>query len=220
MLLLCEHLDSETIHRIYQAGADDYIFKPITKSELVTRVFHRLERTKLLRSLGETDQLTGVANRRQSTIEFNRLLRLSQRYHQPLCYALLDLNNLKQVNEQFGHVMGDRMLRRLGQILRQKFRSEDIVARWGGKEFFIGMYGLNRQAGVRRLQEILETVSEEFDDCDLVQVTFSAGVAEYPEDGTDIESLYRAADEAIERAKATGQDCVFPAQSLAGKISQ
>ncbi|NEO10243.1 response regulator [Moorena sp. SIO3I8] len=220
ILLLCEHQDSETIHRIYEAGADDYIFKPITKSELVTRVFHRLERTKLLRSLGETDQLTGVANRRQSTIEFNRLLRLSQRYHQPLCYALLDLNNLKQVNEQYGHVMGDRMLKRLGQILRQKFRSEDIVARWGGKEFFIGMYGLNRQAGVRRLQEILETVSEEFDNCELVQVTFSAGVAEYPEDGTDIESLYRAADEAIERGKATGQDCVFPAQSLVGNISQ
>ncbi|NEQ86470.1 MAG: response regulator, partial [Moorea sp. SIO2I5] len=220
ILLLCEHQDSETIHRIYEAGADDYIFKPITKSELVTRVFHRLERTKLLRSLGETDQLTGVANRRQSTIEFNRLLHLSQRYHQPLCYALLDLNNLKQVNEEYGHVMGDRILKRLGQILRQKFRSEDIVARWGGKEFFIGMYGLNRQAGVRRLQEILETVSEEFDDCDLVQVTFSAGVAEYPEDGTDIESLYRAADEAIERAKAIGQDCVLPAQSLAGNISQ
>ncbi|OLT58099.1 response regulator [Moorena bouillonii] len=220
ILLLCEHQDSETIHRIYQAGADDYIFKPITKSELVTRVFHRLERTKLLRSLGETDQLTGVANRRQSTIEFNRLLHLSQRYHQPLCYALLDLNNLKQVNEQYGHVMGDRILKRLGQILRQKFRSHDIVARWGGKEFFIGMYGLNRQAGVRRLQEILETVSEEFHDCELVQVTFSAGVAEYPGDGTDIESLYRAADEAIERAQATGQDCVFPAQSLAGNFTQ
>ena len=213
IIFVTAHRDPKTIHRIYQAGADDYVSKPVTEPELVTRIFNRLERTQLLRSLAETDPLTGVANHLQATKELTRYLHLCDRYGQPLCFSLLDLDNFKQVNDQYGHVIGDRVLKRLGQILQQYFRSEDIVARWGGEEFAVGMYGLNKHDGVTRLFDVLQIVRQEvFPVSGTIQLrmTFSAGAAEYPEDGTDLQSLYRAADRALTRAKEAGRDRILP----------
>ena len=105
------------------------------------------------------------------------------------------------------------MLQRLAGLLQHAFRSEDIVARWGGAEFVVGMYGMTREDGVHRLAEVLETLRQE---CFIgwngtpFQVTFSAGVAEYPVDGTDIQSLYRAADQALYEARTAGSDRVLP----------
>ncbi len=214
ILFLTSHQDAETIHRIYQAGADDYICKPVTPPELLTRVFNRLERSRLLRSLSEIDQLTGVINRPQSTKQLNQYLHLSQRYNQPLSLAVLDLDHFKQVNNEYGHAIGDRVLQRLGQILRQNFRSEDVIARWGGQQFVIGMYGMNKEDGVRRLNEVLQIVRQEFFPVARhapLRVTFSAGVAQYLENGTDLQSLYRAADTALIEAKAAGRNRIFSA---------
>jgi diguanylate cyclase (GGDEF)-like protein len=212
ILFLSADRDGDTIHQLYQVGADDYIHKPVTEPELVTRIFNRLERIQLLRTIAETDPLTGVANRSQSTKELHRYLRLANMHQQPLCLAILDLDDFKQINDRMGHDMGDRILQRLGMILRQKFRSDDVVSRWGGEEFVIGMYGMTQQDGVRRLAEVLQAIrSEVF----LVtghspfQVTCSAGVVEYPRHGKDLPSLYRAADHALEQAKAIGCDRIW-----------
>ena len=214
ILFLTSHRDQETIHRIYQAGADDYISKPVTPPELVTRVFNRLERSQLLRSLAEIDQLTGVSNRRQSTKQLNQYLCLSQRYSQPLSLAVLDLDHFQQVNDNYGHGIGDLVLQRLGQILRQNFRGEDVISRWGGDEFVIGMYGMNKQDGVRRLNEVLQIFHQEIFPVAgeaVLHVSFSAGIAQYPENGTDLKALYRAANTAVKQAKKASRDRVFPA---------
>lgn len=213
IIFVTAHRDPQTIDHIYQAGADDYVSKPVTEPELVTRIFNRLERTQLLRNLAETDPLTGLANHSQATKELARYLHQCDLYHQPLCFALLDLDNFKRVNKQYSHEIGDRVLKRLAQILQQYFRSEDIVARWGGEEFAVGMYGLNKHDGVTRLFDVLESVRQEvFPVAGIVplRITFSAGVAEYPQDGADLQSLYRSADQALERAKATGRNRILP----------
>lgn len=206
IIFITAHRDSKIIDRIYEAGADDYISKPVRESELVTRIFNRLERTRLLLRLEEVDQLTGVATRRNASKNLNQYLDLCQRHDQPLCLAILDLDNFKRVNDQYGHLFGDQVLGRLGQILRQHFRSEDIVARWGGQEFLVGMYGMTKLDGATRLKEVLQifrTLVFPVPGIEPLQVTFSAGVAEYPENGTSLHSLYLAADRALRQAKAT-----------------
>ncbi|MGK7872961.1 MAG: response regulator [Xenococcaceae cyanobacterium] len=212
VLFLTAHTDAQTMHRVFEAGADDYVSKPIVGPELVTRILNRLERSRLQRNLAETDTLTGVVNRHKSIQELTQFLHQAERQNQPFCFAILDLDRLKQVNDQYGHAVGDRILSRLGKLLRRNFQSEDVVSRWGGAEFVVGMYGMTRSDGVRRLSELLEILrQEEFTapDGTPFQVTFSAGVVQYPQDSADLQGLYRAANAILLQAKAAGCDRIL-----------
>jgi diguanylate cyclase (GGDEF)-like protein len=221
VLFLTSRRDTETIQAIFAAGADDYMIKPIIEAELVTRVNNRLERFRLHQALAETDSLTGLPNRRTSRQSLGQLLRLADRYDQPLCVAELDIDHFKQINDRYGHAAGDFVLRRLGELLRRTFRGDDVVARWGGEEFVVGMYGMATEDGVQRMAGLLEAFrQEEFHSEDeRFHVSFSAGVAQFPSDGADIDSLYGAADEALYRAKAAGRDRVLGASRTTDEAS-
>src|SRR5207248_6769805 len=146
------------------------------------------------------------------------LLALARRHNQPLSLVLVDVDHFKLVNDKHGHATGDEVLRRLGVALRRSFRDEDVVARWGGEEFVVGMYAMGVGDGVARLYRVLEAVRREVftgGDNREFGVAFSAGVAEFPRHGIDLQSLYRAADEALYRAKEAGRGRVFAAEALA-----
>ena len=196
VLFLTAHTDAQTKHRVFAVGADDYVSKPVVGAELVTRILNRLERSRLLKKLAETDPLTGVANRHKSIQELTKLLQIAARQNQPCCFAILKLEDLKQINEQYGHAFSDRILSKLGQLLRQNFYDEDVVSRWAGAEFVLGMYGMTKEHGAIGLSELLEDLRrEEFTakDGTQVQVNFTTGIVEYPADGTDWQRLYRSA---------------------------
>jgi len=214
VLFLTARTDRATVQRVFAGGADDFVAKPVIGPELVTRIINRLERVQLFRSLAETDSLTGVANRRRSTQLLEHYLGLARRFGQPLTVAILDLDHFKQVNDRYGHAIGDRVLRGLASLLERFFRGEDVVARWGGEEFLVGMYAMDRLDGVHRLADFLETLRDErlaSPDDSKLQISFSAGVAHYPDDGTDLPALYRAADQALYQAKRAGRNRVLPA---------
>jgi diguanylate cyclase (GGDEF)-like protein len=213
VVFLTARTEPETVHRVFAAGADDYVSKPIVGPELVTRVTNRLERVHLHRALAQTDPLTGVANRRRSEELITQLLNLAARQRQPFSLALLDLDRFKQVNDRHGHGVGDEVLRGTARLLERCFRAEDVVARWGGEEFVVGMYGMDRDDGVNRVADALELLREEtfaLPDGGPLRVSFSAGVAQFPMDGADLASLYRAADTALYHAKDAGRDRVLP----------
>jgi diguanylate cyclase (GGDEF)-like protein len=178
VLFLSAHTDADTVNRVFAAGADDYVSKPIVAPSLVSRIFNRLERSRLLRNMAETDALTGVANRRKLTQELTRFLRLADNQSQPLCLAILAVDHFKQINDDYGYAVADRVLCRLGELLRKSFQSEDVVGRWGGVEFVIGMYGMTHSEGVERLAEIVEShqFTDRSNDTNF-QVTLSVGVA-------------------------------------------
>jgi len=207
VLFLTASADAGAVQALFSAGADDYVSKPVVGPELVTRVTNRLERVRMLRSLADTDPLTGLANRRKLEHEWERLRRGADRYHQPISFAILDLDKFKQVNDRHGHAVGDAVLQGLGQMLLERFRTSDVAARWGGEEMAVAMYGMTRSDGVLRLSETedaffaraFETPSGE-----PLHVHFSAGVAEYGRDGLELHDLYRRADEVLYSAKASG----------------
>ncbi|WP_017658615.1 response regulator [Baaleninema simplex] len=212
VLFLTVRTDTDTVNRIFRVGADDYVSKPIAGPELIARLFNRLERTQLLQNLAELDPLTGVSNRRKSSYDITRLLRTCARERRVLSFALLDIDRFKQVNDCHGHAAGDLVLHRFGEVLRESFRPSDVVGRWGGEEFVVAAIDTLKVDGVRRLSEVLGDWRQQtftLDDDVMLNVTFSAGVAQYPEDGEDLQTLYRAADEALYRAKNAGRDRIF-----------
>jgi diguanylate cyclase (GGDEF)-like protein len=208
VLVLTARRDPASIEAIFAAGADDHLAKPVIETELVTRVRNRVERLALHRALAETDSLTGVQNRQASTQALDRLLRLATRYEQPLALAMVDLDRFKQVNDVHGHAAGDAVLRRFGTLLAESFRGEDVVGRWGGEEFVVGMYGMSGDNARERLGDLLATLGRErFEGAGGASfgVAFSAGVARFPQDGRDLAALYGVADAMLYRAKDAGR---------------
>lgn len=215
ILFLTARADSRHVTMMFEAGADDFVSKPVMGPELVARVRNRLERTRMLRLAADVDSLTGVATRRRGIEVLERYFRLAQRQRQPISLAVIDLDHFKQVNDRFGHLIGDMVLRRVAALLAGFFRGEDVVARWGGEEFVVGMYAMPADAAVRRLQTALAKLQTEvFEAGDsTLTVSFSAGVGEFPDDGDEWTTLYRVADNALSSAKAAGRNRVVRAGS-------
>ncbi len=212
VVFLTSHAGRDTIEAVFAAGADDYVTKPVVGSELVTRVTNRLERTRMLRVLAETDPLTGLANRRKFEAQWSRLQAMAERYDQPLSFALLDLDHFREVNNRYGHEVGDEVLQRIAQLLLERFRGEDVVARWGGEELALALYGMTRADGVRRVTDLLALVCDEVmetADGQSFRVSFSGGISQYKVDGERLRELYQRADEALYVAKALGRERVL-----------
>ncbi|MGP1373500.1 MAG: response regulator [Almyronema sp.] len=191
ILFLTAHTDADTKRKVFEVGADDYLSKPIVVPELVTRVLNRLERTRLRLSLSQTDMLTGVLNRRHATQLLQDLLQLCDRRRQPFCLAVLTVEGLKQLNQQQGYAAGDQVLASVGKQLRQHFQGEDVVGRWGGTTFVIGLYGLTPAEGERRLADEISSPLKSVAETAAVWLTM--GMAAYPQGGITLAQLYQTA---------------------------
>ena len=194
VLFLTAHSDIQTKQKIFAAGADDFVTKPIVGPELVTRILNRLERSRLLRSLSDIDPLTLVFNRRKSSVDLEQLLQRCSRISQQMCFAIVKPNNIKQINHQHGPAAGDRVLALMGKLLRRTFHSEYTIGRWSGIEFAVGMSAMTKSDGKKRLSELLKSLRQlEFTDSDgaPLKVAFSGAIAQYPKDGTDLQTLYQ-----------------------------
>jgi diguanylate cyclase (GGDEF)-like protein len=211
ILFLSAHTNSETIQRSFAVGANDFLSKPIVVEELQTRVDIRLQQRQTWK-VAEIDALTGVSLRSKALQDLTRLLQQAQRRQLPFSLAVLDLDFFKPINDKYGHQTGDRVLSYLGQLLNQSFRTEDVIGRWGGEEFVIGMYNTTGQVSRERLTQVLEkfrqhlfTIGGE----DSFQVTFSAGIAQSPQNGKDLQTLFLAADVTLYKAKTQGRNQVL-----------
>ena len=214
IIFLTAHTDAAIVTQMFSVGADNFVSKPIVGPELVSRIINRLERIKLLQNAAETDYLTKLSNRNKSTQDLNKYLQLANQQEQPLCLAVLDLDNLKQINDRHGYNTGDMVMRQWGQLLRQTFRQNAVVARWESDEFVVALSSMIKADGIQRLTQLLATLHHrKFVAPEQTQfrITFSAGIAQYPDNGTDLPSLYQAASEALHQSKVAGCACIFSA---------
>lgn len=210
IVFLSSCFDAVRVARIYQAGADDYIRKPVDPSELVARVSGRLSRHRQLRQGAEFDSLTGVSTRSRGQQELKRLLKLARRQEKRLSVAMLDLDHFKKVNDGHGHAAGDKVLHSFGRALQRPIRGEDLVARWGGEEFMVAMFSCSAAQMQRRLTHLLERFADQVfrSRAGEFSVTFSAGVAEFPVDAQNALALLELADRRLYAAKRQGRSCV------------
>ncbi|HYO69626.1 MAG TPA: response regulator [Archangium sp.] len=207
VLFITAHTGVDFRVAAFQAGADDYLAKPVLREELRARVQSRLERARLARERTERDALTGLLLRRPFLEALRARLAESQRTDRPLALGFLDVDRFKKVNDTHGHLAGDRVLMQMGRLLASRFRREDLQCRWGGEEFVVALVGAQAQGArdiLARMAAELAQADFEGDKGERFRVTFSAGLAVAPQDGTDVEVLLRVADERLYRAKAQG----------------
>ncbi|OKH55795.1 multi-component transcriptional regulator [Calothrix sp. HK-06] len=187
ILFLTARCDRETIQQVFTSGADDYISKPVVAVELLTRITNRLERIRLIENLSTKDPVTGLANQPQSSYDLQRICK-------PFCLVVFNIIDLRQVNIQYGHAIGNQVLHKWGRLFQNTFRGNEILGYWGNGEFVVGMPGLTKQEASDCLGEILITLRQQVftaPDNSRFQVTFSFGIAEYPTDGLTLQSLYQ-----------------------------
>ncbi|MEH6471852.1 MAG: ABC transporter substrate-binding protein [Halopseudomonas sp.] len=158
-----------------------------------------------------TDPLTGLANRHQFNRRIKETVKLAKRQQQLLSLAIMDLDDFKQVNDQFGHPIGDELLKAVAQILSSAFRETDIIARIGGDEFAIIMINPDHRNAIRQPAErVIQVLSQTLDiEGHAVNIGASFGVATYPLDTQDHDELYRLADKALYQSKNAGKNCCF-----------
>lgn len=160
-----------------------------------------------LRFLAFYDTLTHLPNRQYFSQKINKIIKKNKINSAPFCLFFVDLDGFKQINDVYGHQVGDWLLEQVAKRLRQCLRLTDIVSRYGGDEFTIVME--KNMSDVRIVAErILKSICQPFSwDGGCVSVTASIGIAEFPVHGLDYEALLKYADQAMYDAKRQGKNC-------------
>ena len=163
-----------------------------------------------LSQMASTDELTQLANRRRFTEALRRELGRARRTGLPLSLVLVDVDQLKKVNDTFGHPAGDAAIRHVAGALREGRRDTDVVARFGGEEFALLLPGTDHPGAVKAAERVRVRLSTTLVDM-VGQVTASMGVATWPQDGATEERLVWVADQRLYAAKEGGRNRVASA---------
>jgi diguanylate cyclase (GGDEF)-like protein len=191
-------------------GADDFLTKPIQPQHLISSVTSRIRRSLLLRSFMVRDSLTGLLNHTAIKDLLYGEVAGAVRQKKPLSFAMIDIDHFKKINDRYGHPAGDRVIKSLSRLLKQRLRSSDLVGRYGGEEFAAVLIDADRTTAM----DVLDTIREDFsqlrhlaDEKDFT-VTFSCGIADVSQ-FPDITKLSDAADKALYKAKHAGRNRVM-----------
>lgn len=218
MILLTSRSGMQEVVSAYEAGVDDYMVKPFELQDLRFRLRageRVLDLQEKLHLLATRDELTGLFNRRMMLDVLRSEVARARRVGEPFCLGMLDLDHFKQVNDTYGHLAGDAILREAALRMQDSVRCYDTLGRWGGEEFLIVMSAADLAAG----RVILERIRSSLTDRRVVvagveiAVTASIGGAAFRQ-GDTIDQLIRAADEALYRAKREGRNrvCFYDGQ--------
>ena len=159
--------------------------------------------------LTTVDGLTQVYNKRYFLETLDREISRAQRYHRPLALALFDIDFFKKINDTYGHLAGDAVLKQMATLIKARTRRDDIFARYGGEEFAIVLPELDLEHAMamgEKLRRLIERADFTFEEHDIA-VTISVGVAIYHE-GDDPATLVKRADTQLYEAKGSGRNCV------------
>lgn len=228
MIRQCDRFDSIPI--IYQSaeedldkqlwamrqGADDFLTKPVRPGALIATVRNRVARARSLKARMVRDSLTGLYNHThiQKLLEESR--ERARRFARRLCVVMLDIDHFKQVNDTHGHPLGDRVIKSLAMLLKQRLRKSDLIGRYGGEEFVLILPDADAAQAVNLVDELrqrfqrmcFQSAAQSF------SCSFSAGVAEcVPDEERPAMDWIALADQALYQAKARGRNQVVLAGS-------
>lgn len=209
-------------------GALDRLFKAVnTKNQELTVLNANLEKiveertqelrsaNEMLRKLSYTDELTGLPNRRAAINAITENFEMAKQKQLPLSCMMIDADNFKEVNDEYGHESGDIVIKKLALALLHHIRTDDFVARMGGDEFLViapntdldGVYNLGN-----KLCNIIKNLSVSFSNAGKWNSSISIGVSELTDNMMTIDELIKAADESLYLAKERGRNRVESTQ--------
>lgn len=222
ILVIVSDGDRRKLTQALEMGVNDYLTRPVDKNELVARVRTQLRRKRyadrlrhnvqLSLEMAITDQLTGLHNRRYMSRHLDTLMESSKRNGRPLTFVIMDIDFFKQVNDTYGHEIGDEVLKEFAARIAANVRGIDLACRYGGEEFVVAMPDTDIAFATNiaeRLRHSIETdpitISRSPHQ---INITISIGIANAKGAGDSAEALLRRADQALYRAKRSGRNRV------------
>jgi diguanylate cyclase (GGDEF)-like protein len=198
------------------SGGDQFLHKPIEQAHFIQMIEATILRFRRLRSLMSHDSLTQLHNHTSFKQQLALQTMLAFRQNHPLSLVMMDIDHFKDVNDTYGHPVGDRVLRVLAQLLRGRLRRSDIIGRYGGDEFAVLMPDTDVEGALIAMNEVSRHFSSIRHRTDggeeqFFQVSLSCGIAGYPS-FTNESELTLAADRALYQAKHEGRAkiCLAP----------
>jgi diguanylate cyclase (GGDEF)-like protein len=197
----------EIYSTLMDAGSEDFLQKPVDTKRFPQIVKTKALRYRKMREMIQLDGLTSLYNHKTIISLLEKEISNSKRYSYPLSFAMLDLDNFKKVNDNYGHQTGDSILQSLSRVLKTRIRNSDFIGRYGGEEFCIifshtdAKLAFNVLEGIRKIFSSITHKSEDKD----FHVTVSCGVCQYTQ-GMDLAELINKADGALYQAKEHGRN--------------
>jgi diguanylate cyclase (GGDEF)-like protein len=204
------YVNDELVHECQLRRGDqikigDTILKFLSGADLESQYHETIYRMTIV------DGLTGIHNKRYLVEQLDRELSRATRHGRPLSMVICDIDHFKLVNDEFGHLAGDFVLKEVAQLAKSRIRPDDVIARYGGEEIAIVLPETDLAGGVRIADQLRQMIDQEtfaFED-DCIDVTISCGVAQL-QPGWRAYEFVRAADTQLYEAKRSGRNCVCP----------
>lgn len=208
----------DTLYRMLECGATDFLHKPVDALELIARARNMLrlrerqlalaEANDQLYRLANTDALTGLANRRRFLERLGADLDHSVRHERPLCLAMIDCDHFKDINDTYGHDAGDKVLRSLAGTLFKTLRKGDVAGRLGGEEYAMILPETNVQGAVIACERIMHVIRGQDVEAGThrIHYTVSLGLTDAGAPGDTVDHVLKRADMAMYEAKRAGRD--------------
>ncbi len=165
---------------------------------------------EMFKTLSETDEMTGLLNKRSLSPMLHKATEVAIQYSQPLSAMMIDADNLKQVNDTYGHKAGDKLILTIASTIKERLRTSDIICRYGGDEFVALLPQLPSDRAIEtaeRLRSAIENTSFDVDG-QRITTTVSIGIATYPDEVHIAEDLLEKADETLYESKKAGRNMV------------
>jgi diguanylate cyclase (GGDEF)-like protein len=198
------HLNSHEIQKI----SKHVQVLATTFSDIVKIALVNIKLRLSLEELSVRDPLTNLYNRRYLIDFLPRELSRIKREDSNLIVVMMDIDDFKKINDQYGHEAGDEVLQLIGQALNDSFRANDMACRFGGEEFLVVMSNVDIKISMQRLEKFCELIKNKtitYQEQALSPITFSIGIAQAPEHGLSVDQLIEAADRALYLAKHSGK---------------
>lgn len=184
-----------------QVKAGDTILKFLSGSDMEAQYHETIYRMTII------DGLTGVHNKRYFLESLDKEIPRARRYGRPLTLVMFDIDHFKKINDGYGHLAGDFVLKDLAKLVAARIRADDVLGRYGGEEFGVVLPETDLRGGFQIAEDIRKAVSAhvfEFEEAQ-IEVSLSCGVAQL-DDGMDVPSFIKNADEKLYAAKNAGRN--------------
>ncbi|CAG9622511.1 Regulator of RpoS [Sutcliffiella rhizosphaerae] len=207
VLLISANDNRENRLAAYRAGADDFISKPLDLEEVFVRVTRQVERKKQYDELLLVDELTQAYNRKFFQSAYSRMLSNLARTKESFSVGIIDLDNFKSVNDTYGHLVGDIVLKGLAGFMKKHMRAGDVFARYGGEEFAVMLPRTSVEQAEKLMVRLLEGFKKQPFMTDIKPFTcsFSGGVVEIINENTTLDQIMECADKALYDSKKNGK---------------
>ena len=222
IIMIADSGDEARLLRGLDMGVNDYIKRPVERNELLARLRTQIKRKRysdFLRNrlaesveLAITDPLTGLHNRRYMQAHLSGLVSQSIDGNTPLSLLIADIDHFKQINDTYGHDVGDAVLAEFANRFRENTRTIDLVCRYGGEEFILVMPGVDFSSSYQIAERLLARVAEKPFRVSpelSVPITASVGLSTIDSASDTPEIIFKRADNALYAAKRAGRNCVM-----------